>query len=140
MIILEPLLRVGNRLESCNDFILAKVCIKVDVLMRLVEILALILAQVREHGAVFHVVSVNHHIIRLFQIAVLLHIGHAIIAVRLVKGVLQIKVGIARCLHDRVIDIRIGDIQPSHRIAMLCGKPSDLFDQFFFGIFGYPVG
>lgn len=64
-------------------------------------------------------VSVNHHIIRLFQIAVLLHIGHAIIAVRLVKGVLQIKVGIARCLHDRVIDIGAINRNPAHKIRVL---------------------
>ena len=129
MIILEPLLRVGHRLESRNNFILAKVCqrVKVDDLMLLVEILALILAQVREHGGVFHVMSVDYHIIGLFQIAVLLHIGYAIIAVRLVKGVLQIKVGITRCLHDRVIDIGAVNGNPAHKVRVLLIDSSIFF-------------
>ena len=64
-------------------------------------------------------VSVNHHIIGLLQIAILLHIGYAIVAVRLVKGVLQIKVGIARCLHDRVIDIGPVNGNPAHKVRVL---------------------
>ena len=43
-------------------------------------------------------------------------------------------------LHDRIIDICIGNIQPTHRIVMLVGKLTYLFGQFFFGILGNSVG
>lgn len=63
--------------------------------------------------------SVDYYIIGLFQVAVLLHIGYAIVAVRFVKGVLQIKIRIARRLHDRIIDIGAINRNPAHKVRVL---------------------
>ena len=121
MVILKARFRVGHRLKGGNYLIFAKAVqsIKADGLVFLVEILTLILAQVGEHTAVVHVVAVQHQIVGNADVAVFLHIGHPIAAVRLIKSVLQIEIGVILGLHDRIINPGAGNGNPAHQIAVL---------------------
>ena len=65
------------------------------------------------------VVALSHH-------AVLVNIRNAVIAVLLLKAVLQIVVRIVRCPHDRIVDVRAVDGDPAHKIAVLIEKGSVL--------------
>lgn len=59
-------------------------------------------------------VSVDNHIVaRQLHITILLHIRTAIVAVFLVKAVLQIEVRIIRRVHYRVVDIGIFYANPA---------------------------
>ena len=87
--------------------------------MLLVEILAFKLAEVGKHGAVLHVVTVDHAVIGQSQLAILLHIGDAVLTVRFVKSMLQIKVLVAGGLHDRIVDLGVLNADPADKIAIL---------------------
>ncbi len=65
VIILETVLGVGHRFKHGHDLILAQARqgIEADNGMLLIEVLVLIFAQAGKHGAVIHVVAVDHHII-----------------------------------------------------------------------------
>ena len=65
------------------------------------------------------VVALSHH-------AVLINIRNAVIAVLLLKAVLQIVVWIIRCPHNRVVDVRAVDGDPANKIAVLIEKGSVL--------------
>ena len=87
--------------------------------MFLVKILTLVLAQVGEHTAVVHVMAVQHQIVGNAYVAVFLHIRHPIAAVRLIKSVLQIEIGVILGLHDGVINPGTGNGNPAHQVAVL---------------------
>ena len=87
--------------------------------MLLIEVLALVLAKVGEHGAIIHVVAIQNQVVGNTNVAVFLHIGNAVAAVRFIKGVLQIKVGVVFGLHNGVINPGSGDGNPAHQIAVL---------------------
>ena len=121
MVILEPLLRVGHRLKGGDHLVFTKAVqsIKTDGLVFLVEILTLVLAQIGEHTAVVHVMAVQHQIVGNADVAVFLHIGHPIAAIRLIKSVLQIEIGGILGLHDRIINPGAGNGNPAHQVAIL---------------------
>lgn len=56
--------------------------------MLLIEVLALVFAKVREHRTVVHAVAIQNQVIGNTNVAVFLHIGNAVVAVRFIKGVL----------------------------------------------------
>ena len=87
--------------------------------MRLPEGLLLIAAKIRKHGTVAHVMPVDHDIVRNAQCAVFLHIGNTVVAVRAIKGPLQIIVGFLRGLHDGVIDVGTLNAEPANKVIVL---------------------
>ena len=87
--------------------------------MLFIEVLAFKLAEVGKHRAVLHMVAVDHAVVGQPQLAILLHIGYAVLAVRLVKSVLQIKVLVAGGLHDRIVDLGVLNADPPNKIAVL---------------------
>ena len=143
VVILEAFLRVGYRLKGGDYFIFAKAVqsIKADGLVFPVKILAFILAQVGEHTAVVHVMAVQHQIVGNADVAVFLHIGHPIAAVRLIKSVLQIEVGVILGLHDRIINPGAGNGNPAHQVAVL-GVHIRIFlkGRKFFRLWGRVIG
>ena len=87
-----------------------------------IEVLAGIIAKVVEHRFVLHVMPVDNVVIALSHHAVLVNIRNAVIAVLLLKAVLQIVVWIIRCPHNRVVDVRAVDGDPANKIAVLIEK------------------
>ena len=63
--------------------------------------------------------AVQHQIVGNADVAVFLHIRHPIAAVRLIKSVLQIEIGVILGLHDGVINPGAGNGNPAHQVAVL---------------------
>ena len=63
--------------------------------------------------------AVQHQIVGNADIAVFLHIRHPIAAVRFIKSVLQIEIGVILSLHDGVINPGVGNGNPAHQVAVL---------------------
>ena len=98
--------------------------------------LALELVEMGEHGAVFHVMPVDHKVVGgLLHIAVLLHIRTAVVGVFLIKAVLQIEVRFVYRLHHRIVDIGIRNADPAYQVAVLSEQLGKLRQQrLFLGI------
>ena len=91
--------------------------------MSLVKFPALIVHQSSEHCAVFHVVSVNNHVVAGFKGAAMLrNIRHPICAVFLFKAALQVEVGTVRRKHHRVVDVCAVNGNPPCHIVVLVEK------------------
>ena len=98
--------------------------------------LALEFVEMGEHRAVFHVMPVDNKVVRgLLHIAVLLHIGTAVLGVFLVKAVLQVEVRLVYRLHHGIVDVGIRNADPAHQIAVLSEQLGKLRQQrLFLGI------
>ena len=121
MVILEALLGIGNGLEHCHDLIFAEPGqgIKADGLVLLIKVLAFIFAEIGKHRPVVHVMPVDHAVVGQRKVAVFLHIGHAVIAVLLVKAPFQIEIRLVHGLHHGIVDVRAGNGEPAHKVAVL---------------------
>ena len=87
--------------------------------MCLPEILAAVLGKVCKHRAVLHVVTVNNQVVgRSKRIAICLHKGAAVVRVVLFKVVLQVIVGVCRCLHHRIVDAGAFDLNPADHVRV----------------------
>ena len=78
-------------------------------------------------------VSIDDKIVgRLLHIAILLHIGTAIVGVFLIKAVLQVEVRLIHRLHHGVVDVGICNADPAHQITVLLIKPGKLRQKHLF--------
>ena len=63
--------------------------------------------------------AVDHAVVGQRKVAVFLHIGHAVIAVLLVKAPFQIEIRLVHGLHHGIVDVCSGDGEPAHKVAVL---------------------
>ena len=110
VVILEALLGIGNGLEHRHDLIFTKAGQRIEAngLVLLIKVLTFIFAEIGKHRSVVHVVAVDHAVVGQRKIAVFLHIGHAVIAVLLVKAPFQIVIRLAHGLHHGIVNVRAG--------------------------------
>lgn len=121
VVILETLLGIGNGLKHRHDLIFTKAGqgIKADDLVLLIKALTFVFAEIGKHCPVAHVMAVDHAVVGQRKVAVFLHIGHAVIAVLLVKAPFQIVIRLAHGLHHGIVNVRAGDGEPAHKITVL---------------------
>ena len=85
--------------------------------------------------------AVQHQIVGNADVAVFLHIRHPIAAIRLIKSVLQIEVGVILSLHDGVINPGAGNGNPAYQVAVLGVHIRVLFkSREFFRLLGRVIG
>ena len=77
-----------------------------------------IVQQIVEHGAVLHVVAVDDQIVAQSGGTAFIQVRNAIIAVCLIKAMLQIEVGGINGLHNGIIDIGAINADPADEIAV----------------------
>ena len=87
--------------------------------MLLIKVLAFIFAEIGKHRPVVHVMAVDHAVVGQRKVAVFLHIGHAVIAVLLVKAPFQIEIRLVHGLHHGIVDVRAEDGEPAQKVAVL---------------------
>lgn len=84
-----------------------------------IKILAFILAEIGKHRPIVHVMAVDHAVVGQRKVAVFLHIGHAVIAVLLVKTPFQIEIRLVHGLHHGIVDVCAGNGEPAHKVTVL---------------------
>ena len=90
--------------------------------MPLIEAPVRIAAEVSEHSAVVHMVTVDNDVVAEPRRTALVDVGHAIVAVCLVKAVLQVVIRIIRRLHDGIVDARFVNGDPTDEVIVLFKK------------------
>ena len=84
-----------------------------------IKILAFILAEIGKHRPIVHVMAVDHAVVGQRNVAVFLYIGHAVIAVLLVKTPFQIEIRLVHGLHHGIVDVCAGNGEPAHKVTVL---------------------
>ena len=127
--VVAKILMIGVELEYRNDLILTKTrkSIKVDDGMFLAEVRIGIVAEVAEHGPVFHVVSIDDEVIADTGRTGFVNIRHSVVAVCFLKAVIQIIVGAVRRLYAWIINLRTLNLDPADKVFILLKKSTLLF-------------
>ena len=83
------------------------------------EVHVRIIAELREHAAVIHMMTVYDDVVADAHDAGFVDIGDAVIAPCLFKAVLQVVVRVIRRLHDRIVDICPVNGDPPDKVLIL---------------------